>query len=366
MPILEEGQEIRETYVVERYIGEGAFAEVYRVRHKFLGRQALKLFKQPGMTQTDIMNMLKEATLLSKLGHPNIVRVFDANTLWIDGQERGYFTMELVPTGTLEDLRMRNPYGPVSAQRAVNATMQVLQGLEVAHSQTPPIIHRDLKPQNILFAESDAGTVAKVSDFGLATQVDPLTLMSCPAGTLAFKSPEALFAGGVDSVASDIWSVGVMLYQLLTDRMPYPPTNEWGWSQIAYKNPHRPARTFNFEVDEALDAILSKCLKIEPHLRYDKVGSLLGDLRRWKPTRRPITSQIAMTLPDEKVARGNEKSPSPEQQRALELINAAEQLAREHRLAEASRLGDEALSIWPSLAASWSHRIHLWRKGLSN
>jgi len=102
MALLKEGEQLRGTYEVERFLGEGAFAEVYRVKHRFLGRQALKIFKRTGMTIEEIDEMLGEATLLSRIGHPNIVRVFDAN---IGEIERGmcvYFTMEHGPGGTLD------------------------------------------------------------------------------------------------------------------------------------------------------------------------------------------------------------------------------------------------------------------------
>jgi len=81
MRLLEEGQTVRDTYEVERFLGEGAFAEVYRVKHRFLGRQAMKVFKRVGMNLEEIHEMLGEAILLSRIGHPNIVRVFDANVL---------------------------------------------------------------------------------------------------------------------------------------------------------------------------------------------------------------------------------------------------------------------------------------------
>ncbi|HVT04950.1 MAG TPA: serine/threonine protein kinase, partial [Thermoanaerobaculia bacterium] len=99
MPLLESGQVIRDTYEVERFLGEGAFAEVYRVRHRFLGRQAMKVFKRVGMALDDINEMLGEAVLLSRIGHPNIVRVFDANVIESSRGVCGYFTMENVPGG---------------------------------------------------------------------------------------------------------------------------------------------------------------------------------------------------------------------------------------------------------------------------
>src|SRR3989442_354655 len=102
MAILEEGQVIRDTYEVERFLGQGAFAEVYRVKHRFLGRQAMKVFKRGGMALDEIHEMLGEAILLSRIGHPNIVRVFDANTIETRAATYGYFTMENVPGGSLD------------------------------------------------------------------------------------------------------------------------------------------------------------------------------------------------------------------------------------------------------------------------
>ncbi|MCU0242466.1 MAG: protein kinase, partial [Vicinamibacteria bacterium] len=102
MGLLSEGQTIRGTYEVERYLGEGAFAEVYRVKHRFLGRQAMKVFKLLGMTIEETEQMLGEAIMLSRIGHPNIIRVFDANITETSKGICGFFTMEYVAGGSLE------------------------------------------------------------------------------------------------------------------------------------------------------------------------------------------------------------------------------------------------------------------------
>ena len=102
MGLLHEGQSIRGTYEVERFLGEGAFAEVYRVKHRFLGRQAMKVFKIIGMTIEETEQMLGEAIILSRIGHPNIIRVFDANVADTSMELRGFFTMEYVAGGSLE------------------------------------------------------------------------------------------------------------------------------------------------------------------------------------------------------------------------------------------------------------------------
>jgi len=366
MPLLEEGQNIRDTYVVERLIGEGAHAEGYRVRHKFLGRQAMKVLKQPGVTEAEIKALLKEASLMTQIGHPNIIRVFDANTVMADGHERGYFTMEYVATGTLEDYALRHPYGLIEAEKCVALVIQLAEGLAVAHGQKPSIIHRDLKPQNILVSEGPEGPNLKISDFGLAQEVNPLTLMTTAAGTLSFKAPEAVFEGGVDSKASDIWSVGVILYLLLTSRLPYPAPTEWGWSNKAFQNPHRAPSLFNVGANEALDSIVKKCLRIEPHQRYAKISNLLADLRRWKPTRR---REGVVQLEDLATKEFNVERKEPEEtppSDAKDLLKAALTLANEQRLDEAADKLEEAIRLQPNLRAAHAGRVALWRKGLSS
>jgi serine/threonine-protein kinase len=366
MPLLEEGQTIRDTYVVERLIGEGAHAEVYRVRHRFLGRQALKILKQPGVTENDIKKLLKEASLLTQIGHPNIIRVFDANTVEADGHERGYFTMEHVAAGTLEEHRAKSPTDPMDAEKAVALIVQVAEGLAVAHGQRPAIIHRDLKPQNILVHDGPEGLTVKISDFGLAQEVNPLTLMTTAAGTLAFKAPEAVFEGGVDSKASDIWSVGVILYLLLTDRLPYPAPTEWGWSNKAFQQPHRPPSLFNVDANEALDSIVRKCLRIEPHQRYSKVTTLLNDLRRWKPTRRREAVVQLQDMGEKEFNGGRKETPEAPDQDARALLNTALDLANQQRLEEAANMLEEAIRRQPGLRDTHVKRVALWRRGLSS
>ena len=150
MRLLEEGQVIRDTYEVERFLGEGAFAEVYRVRHRFLGRQAMKVFKRVGMDIKEIEEMLGEAILLSQIGHPNIVRVFDANVLQSTRGICGYFTMENIPGGSLDKFWRSHGTKIVPVETAVDLTKQVCRGISLAHREKPPIVHRDIKPQNII------------------------------------------------------------------------------------------------------------------------------------------------------------------------------------------------------------------------
>jgi serine/threonine-protein kinase len=104
MELLQENQIIRGTYEVERLLGVGAFAEVYRVKHRFFGRQAIKVFKSVGMTMEEIEGMMGEAIMLSRMGHPNIIRVFDADVIETSWGTCGFFTMEYVAGGSLVNI----------------------------------------------------------------------------------------------------------------------------------------------------------------------------------------------------------------------------------------------------------------------
>ena len=200
MRYLEEGAVIRNTYEVERFLGEGAFAEVYRVKHRFLGRQAIKIFKSPGMAREAADRLFAEAILLSQMGHPNIIRVFDAGLVDTAHGECAYMTMEYVAGGTLEDYWKSFGSAFVSIGSAVELLRQVCRGLSVAHGSQPPIVHRDLKPQNILVGYDGTGLRARISDFGLAKGANPMTLLVSAQGTTRFKAPEVFRDPMGDSV----------------------------------------------------------------------------------------------------------------------------------------------------------------------
>jgi len=281
--LLADAQRIGDSYVVERFLGEGAFAEVYRVRHRFLGRQALKILKLPGTSTAEIESVLSEALLLSRIGHPNITRVFDANVMEVNGESHGYFTMEYVAGGSLDQFwrSYRSVLMPVS--EAVDITKQVCAGMAVAHGEDPPIVHRDLKPQNILVGYDGAGLRIRVSDFGLAKQANPMTLLVSAKGTLSFKPPESL--DNQDSPAADVWAIGTVLYLVLTDTLPFPGLDERDIEDAGrFLRPLRPASVYNSSVNSALDAILGRCLAVDPDDRYPTANALLSDLARWRST----------------------------------------------------------------------------------
>jgi serine/threonine-protein kinase len=346
MHLLEDGQLIRETYEVERFLGEGAFAEVYRVKHRFLGRQAMKVFKRVGMSLDEIHDMLGEAILLSRIGHPNIVRVFDANVLETPRGTCGYFTMENIPGGSLDKFWRSHGTRIVPVETAVDLIKQVCRGIALAHREKPPIIHRDIKPQNILVGYEADGLRARVSDFGLAKKVNPLTLLATAAGTLAFKPPEAFSDRKGDSCAADVWAIGATLYLLLTDLLPFAIPADVNWqSKNLFDKPVTPPSQINPDMNRALDTIVLKTLEIKSGNRYQTAKDLLTALENWKP--------------------GAADSSAKSQTLSTEASKKAFQARQAGRLAEAADLMEEAFNKSPELRPKYARQVKLWRCGIS-
>ena len=354
--ILVPGDKPKDSFTVERFIGEGAFSEVFRITHRFLGRQALKVFKAEYRSEDQVQGLLAEAALLSRVGHPNIIRVFDAGLLETRHGPRAFFTMEYVPGGNLASFW--ESYGDrlIPVEDSVEIAKQMCRGLDVAHSQDPPIVHRDIKPQNILVGYDASGMRIRVGDFGLAKSVDPVELLASARGTLPFKAPEALAFQGADSTASDVWSLGCVLYLLLTDRMPFDESVLgvfFGPDEPALSPPSK----FNVYVDEALDEILAKMLAPKARDRYQTAGEALGALSRWQPV--SLSSRISQQSLVPKAA------PVSDYRDPDQMVKQALLLGRQpDGLMEAADLLEQAVNLKPSLRKQYESNLRLWRRGI--
>jgi len=367
MSLLQEEQVIRGTYEVERLLGEGAFAEVYRVKHRFLGRQAMKVFKMVGMTIEETEEMLGEALVLSRIGHPNIVRVFDANITDTSRGICGFFTMEYVAGGSLE--RFWRSYGNrfVPIETAIDLIRQICRGLSVAHQEQPPLVHRDIKPQNILVGYEPDGLRARVSDFGLAKHVNPLTLLASARGTPCFKAPEVFENPQSDSCAGDVWAIGSTLYLLLTDRLPYGGPEETGaLDPKCFQRPLVLPSRLNIQVDGDLDSIVARSLAVNPQDRYANAGALLEDLASWKPRPSGRLAHVASSESWE-ASKGVLGTWSPgNESEAQKMITKAVELSRKaNALGDAADLMEEAFNKWPDLRSQYEYQLQLWRRGVS-
>jgi serine/threonine protein kinase len=363
MTILSQGQIIRDTYEVERLLGEGAFAEVYRVKHRFMGRQAMKVFKASGATIEAIERDIAEAILLSSIKHPNIVEVYDANVLRTDKGEFGYFTMTYVAGGTLE--RYWRSFGNqlMPVEQVVEVVKQVCRGLAVAHSSSPPIVHRDIKPQNILVGLGGEELHIRLSDFGLAKAVNPMTLILSARGTIGFKPPESL--RNIDSCAADIWAIGTTLYLLLTDEIPFPMLGERDVEDAnRFLRPIRPPSIYNMGIDAGLESVIFRCLAAMPADRYANASELLGDLEKWTPGYAPQGTSVSRSRSGSKNAMAVH-SPHDLKSEAEKSLKEAMKIAQDPtKLMFAADLLEEAISKDPALRDRYGSQLQLWRKGI--
>ena len=367
MSLLREGQLVRGTYEVERFLGEGAFAEVYRVKHRFLGRKAMKVFKMAGMSLDEAQDMLGEALLLSRLHHPNIVQVFDADLVDTTRGQCAYFTMEYVAGGTLEHFWRSHGTAFVPVESVVDIVRQVCRGLCVAHGERPPIVHRDIKPPNILVGYDAGGLRARISDFGLAKRVNPMTLLASARGTRRFKAPEVFKNPQGDSCAGDVWAVGCTLYLLLSDRLPYAEvsdddleTGDFAREQLAAPS------SFNPKVDTALDEIALQALAPSHADRFQNGQQMLAALDRWKPAPKSnLKAKDSYSSDMAKTALGP-VSPADDAGARKLAEKAVELSSLPGRLAEAADLLEEAFSKCPPLREKYEARLKSWRQTLSS
>ncbi|MBV9489344.1 MAG: serine/threonine protein kinase, partial [Verrucomicrobia bacterium] len=209
------------------------------------------------------------------------------------------------------------------------------------------------------------GLRARVSDFGLAKQVNPLTFLATSAGTLTFKPPEAFADAKGDSCAGDVWAIGATFYLLLTDRLPVdlPPNFNWG-SKHLFDKPIIPPSQINPDVNEGLDRIVRRSLEKTVDERYPTASELLDALENWR-LRTPELSQTSEMLSQEppKSVLG---SPSPaDEKHVQDLVRRAFEARRSGRLTEAADVMEEAFNKSPGLREKYAHQVKMWRCGVS-
>ena len=274
-------------FEVKKFLGEGSFAKVYLVNHNYLDTlMAMKIVKEPLSITTNKKSVFREVTLACQLRHENIISIFDAAEItdFEDGLNHAYFVMEYVSGGDLE--QFLNSFIEnglfMSVERSLDLIRQILRGLNTLHSANPPIIHRDLKLNNVLLSFSSNGDVIiKLSDFGFAKEVTKSISDIDIAGTRPYMAPE-IFKKDV-STKSDIYAVGVMIYQLLTNRYPYDVekyANEELINLKPWMEKLKPPSHYNKNVFRDLDEIVLKCLEFDSSKRYNDAGELLEEVEK--------------------------------------------------------------------------------------
>lgn len=264
------GTILGDRYEILEKVGVGGMAEVFKGKDHKLNRYiAVKVLKEEFRENDGFVKKFKEeAQAAAGLAHPNIVNVYDV------GDENGiyYIVMELVEGITLKSYIERK--GHLTVKEATSIAIQVSAGLEVAHNNQ--IVHRDIKPQNIMISRE--GKV-KVTDFGIAKATTSQTTTSSAMGSVHYASPEQARGGYVDH-RSDIYSLGVVLYEMVTGRVPFDGDTAVAVAVKHLQDPIVLPSTYNQEISYSLEQIIVKCMEKSPDRRYQDMEDLIADLKQ--------------------------------------------------------------------------------------
>jgi eukaryotic-like serine/threonine-protein kinase len=250
-------------YKILSTIGSGGFGTVYLAEDTWIDKKvALKVPHKQGV---DFGELLKEPRLLATLNHPNIVTILTA-----ERQENVFFiVMEFVPGETLESIVERD--GALDLNRALDYTCQICNAIDHAHRQG--VLHRDLRPSNVLVTENG---VLKVADFGTSRFLEIMAHGTTVIGSPPYMAPEQFLGKAV--FASDIYSLGVTMYQMVTGVMPYETPTPADVDRLLRGELLTPPRLKNPRLPKAINDIVMKAMAPDIHVRYQRAGDVLDDV----------------------------------------------------------------------------------------
>ena len=284
------GMLVGDRYEILEKIGTGGMSDVYKAKdHKLNRFVAVKVLKQEFSENANFVSKFRtEAQAAAGLMHPNIVNVYDV------GEEGGiyYIVMELVEGITLKKYIEKK--ARLSVKEAISIAIQVSMGIEAAHNNH--IIHRDIKPQNIIISKE--GKV-KVTDFGIAKAATSNTITSNVMGSVHYTSPEQA-RGGYSDEKSDIYSLGITMFEMLTGRVPF---NGETTVAIAIKHIQEEIpspRDYVSEIPVSVEQIVYKSCQKSPDRRYQSMGELIIDLK--KSLMNPDEDFVKVVDPDEEAS----------------------------------------------------------------
>jgi serine/threonine-protein kinase len=278
------GKTVSHYKIIEK-VGEGGMGAVYKAEDVKLKRTvALKFISpQAAVSSEQRTRFVREAQVVASLDHPNICTMYEIDD--IEGQM--FIAMAYIKGKTLEE---KIKSGPLKLEEALEIAMQVSEGLKEAHEKG--IVHRDIKSANVMLTEKGQ---AKIMDFGIAKFAERtnLTKTATIMGTVEYMSPEQTLGEAVDH-RTDIWSLGVVLYEMITGQLPF----KGEYSQVVFHSilnkPPQPITSLRSGIPLQLEAIADKCLEKDPSERYQTVADLIADLKRLK---RDVTTGKATYTP---------------------------------------------------------------------
>jgi len=270
-------------YQILEVLGRGGMGIVYKARQFSLKRLvALKMILAGSQAEPpEVARFLKEAEIIAQLKHPNVVEIYDLGTF----EDRPFFSLELLEGGSLSARLKAEPQPPREAAQLIETLARAIQA---AHDRG--IVHRDLKPANVLLT---ADGTPKITDFGLARWgTSEITATGTVMGTPSYMAPEQT-EGRSQQIgpATDVWALGVILYQLLTGRQPFTGDSHLATMRRICSEEPEPLRQLCPTVPQALEAVVQRCLRKRPEERYPSAAALADDLQRF------LDGQITLPLP---------------------------------------------------------------------
>lgn len=261
------GKRLDSRYEIQELIGVGGMAMVYKAYDSLDDKTvAIKILKDEFLGNDEFIRRFKnESKAIAVLSHPNIVKVYDVSF----GDRIQYIVMEYIDGITLKEYIGQQKVIPW--KEAVHFTVQILQALEHAHEKG--IVHRDVKPQNIMLLQD--GTI-KVTDFGIArfSNKETRTMTDKAIGSVHYIAPEQA-RGGVTDGKADIYSVGVMLYEMLTGKLPFEADSAVSVAIMQLQNDPKPLREINSQIPGGLEEITLRAMRKDPKQRYASAGDML-------------------------------------------------------------------------------------------
>lgn len=288
--MIAKGQKINDRYEIEGLIGEGGMANVYLASDTILDRKvAVKVLRGDlAGDEKFVRRFQREALAASSLSHPNIVEIYDV------GEDDGnfYIVMEYIEGKTLKQLIKKR--GVLSIPETIDIMLQLLDALQVAHDSY--IIHRDIKPQNIMIKESG---LVKITDFGIAVALNSveLTQTNSVMGSVHYLPPEQASGKG-STIRSDIYSLGILMFEMLTGKMPYKGDSAVEIALKHMKEPMPSARELNPVIPQSIENIILKAAAKNPKNRYKNVSEMAEDIKTCLDDDRIEEDRIVFKYPE--------------------------------------------------------------------
>lgn len=280
--LLRAGTFLQNRYEIIKRIGGGGMSEVYKAKcHKLNRYVAIKVLKEEfGKDDNFVKKFNIEAQAAAGLSHPNIVNIYDV----VNENNMHFIVMELIEGITLKDYIASK--GMLDIKEAINIALQVAKGLECAHERN--IVHRDVKPQNIIISVD--GTV-KVADFGIAKATTEETINAFALGSVHYISPEQA-KGAYTDIRSDIYSLGVSLYEMISGRVPFNGENAVAVALAHVEEVVTPPSIYNSKISPELETIVLKCMQKSPDRRYQNLKELIRELQNLLIQRNDTSAEV--------------------------------------------------------------------------